>query len=69
MYTNKKTYAYTTQATVRAAFWAEHPRFKQRRGWSQNDYPTDTRCAFVDYVDNLARDGLISAELAQMVTL
>jgi len=30
---------------------------------------TDTRCAFVDYVDMLARSGEISESLAQRVTL
>ena len=35
----------------------------------QNDQVTDTRCAFVDFVDGLSKDGQISAELAHNVTL
>ena len=58
---------YTTQAQVRAAFWEAHPYAdaKTRCG----DYKTDTRCAFVDYVDALCRNGDISDALAQRVTL
>jgi hypothetical protein len=32
-------------------------------------FTTDTRCAFVDYVDMLKKNGNISAELASRVTL
>lgn len=35
----------------------------------QNEYPADTRMAFVDYVDSLARSGDISEALAGRVTL
>ena len=64
---------YTTQKQVRAAFWdmadsmngCAITRVKLRGG----DYTTDTRCAFVDFVDSLARDGHISEALAQRVTL
>ncbi len=58
----------TNQAQVRQAFWNAH-HFVRRAGWTQNDYPTDVRVAFVDYVDYLARDGQISEALAQRVTL
>jgi len=70
-------YDYTSQAQVRAAFWQAHPRLPRR--WvngvggypirPQNSQPTDTRCAFVDYVDMLSKNGGISAELADRVTL
>lgn len=60
-----------TQAEVRAAFWdtfgCEIPR--EYRGKRQNDLPADVRCAFVDYVDYLARAGTISESFAQRVTL
>ena len=59
---------YTTQREIRRSFWKTHPdcaRGKLRSG----DYVTDTRCAFVDYVDYLSRCGMISEELAQRVTL
>ena len=32
-------------------------------------YNTDTRVAFHDYVDMLSKEGIISAELADKVTL
>jgi hypothetical protein len=57
-----------TQAEVRDAFWEDHS-FVKVPGKMQNDYPTDVRCAFVDYVDMLARDGLIDEALASRVTL
>ena len=63
----------TTQRQVRAAFWEAHPDLPRRkiRNYSGNGtmYPTDTRVAFVDYVDFLSRDGQISQALAQRVTL
>lgn len=68
----------TTQKQIRAAFWAAHPTADRRRyparDWTREDntsrdYCTDTRCAFVDFVDHLARSGEISETLAQRVTL
>lgn len=65
----------TTQSALRVAFWQDldaqdYPAPTQRRGRrTQNDYPADVRCAFVDYVDMLARSGEITAALAQRVTL
>ena len=60
----------TTQQQVRAAFWDEcEPRFVRQPGKTQNDYPADVRISFVDFIDHLARDGHISAALAQRVTL
>ena len=38
-------------------------------GKTQNHFPCDVRVAFVDHVDWLHREGLISDELAQSVTL
>ena len=65
-------YPITTQAQVRAAFWnTDADRYMPAyRAWKrQNDYNTDTRCAFVDFVDGLVRDGQISEALAHRVTL
>lgn len=59
----------TTQSEIRDAFWESHPQFKRVKGRTQNDYDTDTRCAFVDFVDGLRRDGQISEKLAMRVTL
>lgn len=66
------TYAYTTQRRVRSAFWHEHCNIFQQpmpRKLSNGDYPTDIRCAFVDYVDGLQKSGAISEALAHRVTL
>jgi hypothetical protein len=63
------TYPITTQKEVRTLFWQEHPQFKRVPGRTQNDYPTDVRVAFVDFVDALCRDGQISEALAERVTL
>lgn len=40
-----------------------------QKGKRQNDYPVDVRMAFGDYVDMLARSGVISEALAWRVTL
>ena len=63
---------------VRAAFWEAHPTANRKRyparDWtrkdkSERDYCTDTRCAFVDFIDYLSRSGLISEALAYRATL
>jgi hypothetical protein len=68
----------TNQAQIRAAFWQAHPTANRKRyperDWtredkSRRDYCTDTRCAFVDFVDNLNRNGQISDALANRATL
>lgn len=60
-----------TQTEVRNAFWESHPQFAaiRRTKKRQNDYPTDVRVAFVDFVDSLSKDGSISPKLAHNVTL
>lgn len=63
-----------TQAEIHRAFWETYPDLTRRttaRGHTlpQNAQPTDTRCAFVDFVDHLVRDGVISEALAGRVTL
>ena len=68
----------TTQKQIRAAFWDAHPQADRKRyperDWtnenrSRRDYCTDTRCAFVDFVDQLARNAQITEALAQRATL
>jgi hypothetical protein len=62
----------TTQAQIREAFWAAFSvdgKPKAFAGKSQNDLPTDVRCAFVDFVDALQKDGTITEALAARVTL
>ena len=66
----------TTQKQIRAAFWRDHKSIKGISQRKITDYSgtgkmhnTDTRCAFVDYVDQLSKNDEISAELADRVTL
>jgi len=61
----------TTQKQVRAAFWNAHPQLKPeyRAKKRQDDYKCDTRMAFIDYVESLRKDGVISEELAYRITL
>lgn len=60
-----------TQKQVRENFWECFPEFKSeyRKSYRQNQYRTDIRVSFVDYVDSLRRDGIITENLAQRVTL
>jgi hypothetical protein len=57
----------TSQKQIRAKFWSAYPDLPRRRVGA--DYPTDTRVAFVDFIDCLARNGDISDKLAQRATL
>lgn len=62
-----------TITQIRESFW--HSEFSEpfqseyRKTYRQNQYRTDIRCAFVDYVDALSRDGQITEKLANRVTL
>jgi hypothetical protein len=58
----------TTQKQLRALFWATFPDLPRRPG-PQNAQPCDTHNAFCDWIESLARDGQISATLAQRATL
>tara|TARA_R110002050_G_scaffold177803_1_gene310907 strand:- start:629 stop:838 length:210 start_codon:yes stop_codon:yes gene_type:complete len=68
----------TTQKEIRVNFWINHPEFK--KGYkknksgnyvakSQNDYNTDIRCYFCDYVENLRCNGVITESLSNRATL
>lgn len=70
----------TTQKQVRDAFWAAVDRgdykgldVTRRKITNYSGegkmHNTDTRVAFVDFVDRSCRDGEISSELASRVTL
>ena len=66
----------TTQKQIRKVFWQEYGTCagvsrKKITNYSGNGkmHNTDTRCAFSDFVDMLSREGIISQELAQRVTL
>jgi len=58
-----------TISEVRAAFWQGWTGCPRPKRNKDGDYPTDIRVEFVDFVDMLARDGHISEQLAQKVTL
>lgn len=68
----------TTQRELRDEFWRQHPRFKRRmvkvgpdryRQATQNDYPTDVRVAWCDWVDHMNKSNQISDALAERATL
>ena len=68
----------TNQKQIRAAFWEAFPDLPRRRyRYSPNRsdktaplvFPIDTRCAFVDFLDQLQRNGIISEALANRATL
>ena len=65
----------TTQKQIRTSFWDYmkecFPELAKeyKRNKRQNEYCTDIRCMFVDYVDSLMKDGIISEKLADKVTL
>jgi hypothetical protein len=65
----------TTQKQIRANFWAYikeiAPQYlnEYKASKRQNDYNTDIRVTFVDYVNNLQKNGIISQNLAYKVTL
>jgi len=60
-----------TQTEVRNAFWEAYPQFAaQRRSKKrQNDYSTDIRVSFCDFVDHIRNNGEISESLAYRVSL
>ena len=63
----------TSQKQIRAAFWAAHPTLPRRKirdyAGTGRMHVTDTRCAFVDFVDYLQTSGQISEALANRATL
>jgi hypothetical protein len=63
----------TTQKEVRRLFWETYPDLNRKKitcySGKGKMHVTDTRCAFVDFVDSLRRDGQITAEMAQKITL
>ena len=60
-----------TLTQLRALFWQTHPEHKEsfRKTYRQNQYKATIRATWVDYVDNLARGGIISEKLANRATL
>ena len=60
-----------TISQVREAFWDANPQFRSeyRKTYRQNEYGATIRTAFVEFVDQLNKDGQISEKLAYRVTL
>jgi hypothetical protein len=60
---------------IRANFWQmlqnTAPELAQLKSAkkTQNDYPADIRCAFVEYVENLYRSKQITEKTADNITL
>lgn len=61
-------YTYTNQRDIRLAFRREFPNLSFHK-LKNGDYPTDTRCEFIDWIDYLARTSSITEKLASRVTL
>ena len=62
----------TNQKDLRRAFWQAHPQYSPRkmsRAYRGYYHTTDTRVAWVDWIDSLSRDGQISEALASRATL
>lgn len=68
-----RTYQITTQTELRRAFWAQFPDLDRRtipdHEGAGRMHKADARCAFVDWIDSLCRDGQISPTLAERATL
>jgi hypothetical protein len=61
---------------VIAAFWQQYehlPGISRKKITNYKGdgtmYDTDTRCAFVEFIDALSKDGSISSEMADTITL
>ena len=63
-------YPIATQTQLRQAFWQGSEHLEQYvKSKRQNEYNATIRSEFVEFVDMLNRDELISNALAQRVTL
>lgn len=60
-------YQYTNQKQIRDAFKSMYPDLNYKK--VNGDYVCDTRVAFIDFIDSIARDNLISQSLAARSTL
>lgn len=61
------------QKELRRLFWETFPDLDRKKITDYSGrgtmYRTDTRCAWVDWIDSLSRDNQISQRLAQTATL
>lgn len=60
-----------SQKAINSRFFEDHPEFRDeyRTRKKHNDYSTDCRCAYVDWVDYMNRNGEISDALRDRTTL
>lgn len=60
-----------TFAQIRNMFWNDHPQFKSefRTRKTQNDYYTDIRVSFTDYIYMLYENGIITEKQYNNITL
>ncbi len=69
-------YRITNQRQLRREFWQTFPNLSRnpfaqlspKRKLPGVDYPTDTRVAFVEWIDSMQKNGQISEALAQRAT-
>lgn len=63
----------TTQKEIRRLFWETCPNLQRKKITDYSGkgkmHVTDTRCAFVEFVDILRRDGQITGKMANNITL
>jgi len=59
----------TTQKALRNEFWYQHPQFKRVPGWTQNNYHTDIRIAWCEWIDDMYQSDQISKGLVERATL
>lgn len=66
-----KDYPIKTVTALREAFWEAHPEFKEFyiKGARQNQYKTDIRVAWCDFVEFKSRNEEISLSLKYRATL
>ena len=62
-------YTYTNQKQLRQAFREEFPQLSFKKNPRNGQFLCDTRCAFVDWIDYLSKDGQISEKLTDRATL
>lgn len=56
---------------IRDMFFEWHPQFAHERKYrkTQNEYSTNCRCAFVDFVDSIHKNGMITDKQRFWITL
>ena len=59
----------TNQKDLREEFWNTNTDLERHAGWEQNQYPTDTRARWVEFVDHMYLEGIITEALANRATL